>query len=321
MRQTIWCTLVTLLMITVGLPLSTVQAVGILNGEFEEPDPCGGGAQQPSMKDWRNGSPAGGDQPTAEGPGAGGTAGRARIGDDVATPTPQHAPLPSRIGQPFSCAEEDSEDFCNITFHSQYTPDAAGVERPYIRVWRRSNPQGTMVIKRIPNDALFTPHGLAFPGNYTDMVIEFGIFSTDSLDGVGDSSLRLDKVVAVCETEQGTNDLSSFSGGTQVQFDETIDDWTPFVSLAEQDEDDDGVPDLCDNCDLYNPGQADCQPNGVGDVCDIDYGTSPDENENGVPDECEYGVPTVSEWGLIVLGVVLVTVGGAIVLRRRAAAA
>ncbi len=30
-----------------------------------------------------------------------------------------------------------------------------------------------------------------------------------------------------------------------------------------------------------------CQPNGIGDVCDIEIGESSDLNENGVPDECE----------------------------------
>jgi hypothetical protein len=53
------------------------------------------------------------------------------------------------------------------------------------------------------------------------------------------------------------------------------------------DADDDGVPDKFDNCDLYNPNQADCNENGIGDVCDIADGTSEDLDENGIPDECE----------------------------------
>ena len=53
------------------------------------------------------------------------------------------------------------------------------------------------------------------------------------------------------------------------------------------DSDGDGIPDDIDNCDLYNPDQADCNDNGIGDVCDIDDGTSNDANGNGIPDECE----------------------------------
>ena len=31
----------------------------------------------------------------------------------------------------------------------------------------------------------------------------------------------------------------------------------------------------------------DCQPNGIGDVCDVASGDSSDDNKNGIPDECE----------------------------------
>ncbi len=53
------------------------------------------------------------------------------------------------------------------------------------------------------------------------------------------------------------------------------------------DSDGDGWPDDIDNCYLYNPDQADCNENLVGDVCDIDAGTSQDCQPNGIPDECE----------------------------------
>jgi len=73
------------------------------------------------------------------------------------------------------------------------------------------------------------------------------------------------------------------------------------------DTDQDGFPDDCDNCpDHYNPGQedcdgdglgdacaiasgysTDCNQNGIPDTCDLFEGTSPDCNQNGVPDECE----------------------------------
>jgi parallel beta-helix repeat protein len=53
------------------------------------------------------------------------------------------------------------------------------------------------------------------------------------------------------------------------------------------DTDGDGIPDELDNCDLYNPDQADCNDNGIGDVCDVADQTSYDCNQNGIPDECE----------------------------------
>ena len=48
----------------------------------------------------------------------------------------------------------------------------------------------------------------------------------------------------------------------------------------------DGVFDVVDNCVLYNPGQADCNANGIGDACDIADGSSADVDGNGVPDQC-----------------------------------
>ena len=62
-----------------------------------------------------------------------------------------------------------------------------------------------------------------------------------------------------------------------------------------EDADGDGVPDEFDNCDLYNPDQADCNNNGIGDVCDLADGTSLDCDANGVPDECD---PDCNENGI-----------------------
>ena len=47
-----------------------------------------------------------------------------------------------------------------------------------------------------------------------------------------------------------------------------------FSSNAIVDTDGDGVSDSQDNCYLYNPDQADCNDNGVGDVCDLADGVS-----------------------------------------------
>lgn len=59
------------------------------------------------------------------------------------------------------------------------------------------------------------------------------------------------------------------------------------------DSDGDGVPDLGDNCpQIANAGQADCDADGVGDVCEIAAGAA-DIDSNGIPDICEFiTVPT-----------------------------
>ncbi|MCH2136956.1 MAG: hypothetical protein MK101_10315, partial [Phycisphaerales bacterium] len=54
------------------------------------------------------------------------------------------------------------------------------------------------------------------------------------------------------------------------------------------DSDGDGVIDGQDNCpDMANPDQADCDGDGIGDVCAIADGISSDCNDNGTPDNCE----------------------------------
>jgi hypothetical protein len=56
--------------------------------------------------------------------------------------------------------------------------------------------------------------------------------------------------------------------------------------LVGPDADGDGIFDDCDNCELPNPGQDDCDGNGVGDVCEI-AGGAPDCNANGIVDDCD----------------------------------
>ncbi|MHC5115151.1 MAG: right-handed parallel beta-helix repeat-containing protein [Planctomycetota bacterium] len=54
------------------------------------------------------------------------------------------------------------------------------------------------------------------------------------------------------------------------------------------DADEDGFPDGIDNCpDDFNSSQADCDADGIGDLCAILQGISVDDNGNGVPDNCE----------------------------------
>ncbi|MBL8801188.1 MAG: hypothetical protein JNN27_04275 [Planctomycetes bacterium] len=60
--------------------------------------------------------------------------------------------------------------------------------------------------------------------------------------------------------------------------------------VADLDTDGDRVADCVDNCDaLANPAQADCDLDGVGDVCEYAAGTARDLNNNGQPDNCELG--------------------------------
>jgi len=59
------------------------------------------------------------------------------------------------------------------------------------------------------------------------------------------------------------------------------------ISVAPTDADGDGRPDATDNCpDIANWTQADCNNDGIGDVCEIASG-NPDFNLDTIPDSCQ----------------------------------
>jgi hypothetical protein len=60
--------------------------------------------------------------------------------------------------------------------------------------------------------------------------------------------------------------------------------------VSDVDTDNDGIADCNDNCDtIANPGQADCDLDGIGDVCEIANNTASDIDLNGIPDSCQPG--------------------------------
>ena len=62
------------------------------------------------------------------------------------------------------------------------------------------------------------------------------------------------------------------------------------------DSDGDGLADSCDNCPNHaNADQADCDDDGLGDVCEIATGTEVDCDGNGVPDNCELASGAASD--------------------------
>ncbi len=63
--------------------------------------------------------------------------------------------------------------------------------------------------------------------------------------------------------------------------------------VVDFDSDGDGIDDCADNCpNISNPGQEDCNANGIGDVCDLASNFSLDTNGDNIPDDCQAGSGT-----------------------------
>lgn len=139
-----------------------------------------------------------------------------------------------------------------------------------------------------------------------EVVDNDGVSLTRCADLVGGWELHNDD-----ESPCYTGQSNRFSPGRMI-------DGTVFPGDCAEDADGDGILDIFDNCDLFNPDQADCNGNGIGDVCDIrdhvDAGGLHEDldcnwnwqldvcefieydcNDNGVPDACEVNDGTAED--------------------------
>ena len=85
--------------------------------------------------------------------------------------------------------------------------------------------------------------------------------------------------------------------------------------IAANDVDNDGVPDVCDNCvNVVNANQANLDGDVFGDACD----QCPFDPTNTKTPEGQC-IPTLSEWGMMAMAGLMLLAGGVVIARRRQA--
>ncbi len=143
---------------------------------------------------------------------------------------------------------------------------------------------GGMVVQRASTGAL----GLNNAGDTVTIKDNLGLFVTSYTyggEGGDDTSLtRNPDITGLTPLVKHilANPALAYSAGKKLTGD-------PFSGCtAQPDSDNDGIPNASDNCpNNPNPDQADCDGDGIGNVCDTD----PDRNNNGIPDICEVSPP------------------------------
>lgn len=133
-----------------------------------------------------------------------------------------------------------------------------------------------------------------------DCVLAFDAKQVDSdFDGAGDACdncLRDYNVDQTDSDEDGIGDdcdACPFDSLNDEDHDGVCGDFDRCSLGPETDDDGDGIPNACDNCSVsFNPTQADCDVDGVGDACELadcppDDASCRDCDENGIPDHCD----------------------------------